>query len=122
MPNLTSLSLNELRKSNKGQLVSAVAASLNAMSKQELIEFLMDSKEFAEPDQIAYWPDKQFKHKITVIKDFLGARIKTVLVEWSYYPKGEVDIIQTTELNAVDNVVKHTEIKHFTDGRQPIRR
>lgn len=39
--------------------------------------------------------------------------------DYTYYPTGEVDIIDQKELDEADEVKHEKEIKHYKDGRQP---
>lgn len=120
MPNLSDLTIDQLRAATKAQLVTAITNKLNAMTKRRIIEFLMDKLDFHDEPQVAYRPDGQIASKAEVRRDANGTKAGECRIAWAYYPTGEVDIITVQELDASDAEVSYKTIKHYIDGRQPV--
>ena len=125
MPNLTDIPQDELlarlRAATVDQIRTAMKNRINNMTKRQLIVFLMDAMDFEDgmPPATTSWPDGQSKNRLEITRDALGAKVRSRLTSWTYYPTSEVDTITIRERDASDVEVRQRRIKHFTDGRQP---
>ena len=48
MPNFTNLTVEQMRKASKADIIAAVGKYLDALDKKQVIELLMDVTEFAD--------------------------------------------------------------------------
>lgn len=124
MPSLADLTLAQLRAATKAQLIAAIDARLNNMSKRQIIALIWS---VVAPDDIVDADPPVVvdgKHgplsSLQVFRDALGAKTGSQRVTWSYYPAGPVDTIVQEELDAADKVTKTRQVKHFPDGAQPV--
>ena len=123
MPNWSNLTLAELRSASHptGKIVSEVAKYLNSKSKKEVVEMLMDTDVFSRPPVIASRPDKQIERREVETEDVLGNKTGSTVTTYSYFDTGEIEDIVISDCNASDVETKRVRIKHFKDGRQPVR-
>lgn len=119
MPNWTTLSFPELRASNKGLIVAAVAQYLNNKTKQTVIELLMDAGIFNRPSIVTRRPDGQRESVETEIEDSLGVKTGSLGLAFSYFATDEVELIDIIDRDENDVEILRRRITHFLDGRQP---
>lgn len=123
MPDWTTLTLAELRASTKAGIIRDVGQWMAAnMSKREIIVWLMDTERI--PDRAVVTRDDQGRIVRCVdvdrdpgTGDALGGRVMT----WTYFATGEVRFITASVRDADNNEVRRWRIRHFRDGRQPVR-
>lgn len=121
MPNLTALTLKQMRDSTKNQIADSVKTYLQTnFTKKQLIQFLRDrDSEWSDP-VCTYFPDGQISSQTEVETDAeTDVQISKKIITFSYYNTGEVNkiIIQTLDGNDVKTKIK--TIKHYKDSRQP---
>lgn len=115
MPNITNLTLAQLRAATKAQIITAISNYLtNNFTKRQIIVLLMDADSIADPPARTYRTDGQIESETLDMRDTeTAAVVASRQVLWSYYPSGEVDTITVTEGETVRS------IKHYLDGKQP---
>lgn len=124
MPNLTTLTLNQLRAATKAQIITAITNKLQSMTKRQLIIWLWDEIQQIHDDPITVTrKDGQAESQVTTIRDTeTGAIVSTRSISWTYYenePGRPVDTITLVEKDAAGKETAHKVIKHYPDGRQP---
>ncbi len=124
MPNWTTLTLAELRAATKAEVIQDVARYMAAnMSKRQIIVWLMDADQM--PDRVIVTRDDENRitRRVEVNRDpETGAMTGGTVTVKDYYDTGEIkDIIHSTR-DADNNETRRIRVRHFTDGRQPIRR
>ena len=94
-------------------LTTLSPAQLNKMLKADIIAEILDgvTRSSATLDQDDKGNAVRMEETTT---DAYGKLLGTRIVEWTYYPGGEVDEITVTDDK--ERVV----VKHYTDGKQPI--
>ncbi len=120
MPNITSLTLAQLRTSTAAQVRTAVATYLSGLSKRQLILFLMDTDRIPDDPIRTYRPDGQIATHTEVDRDTeTGAMTGGRVLTHTYYAGGEIDTIIISTRDASNIEVSRKTIKHYADGRQP---
>ncbi len=120
MPNLTGKTIGELRAMTPSEIRTAMAALLAPLSRKELIEFDQDATEFADKPEVTTGEHGIISRTQTV-RDALGDVVRVESSEYTYYRDGEIhDIIQSVRDAKNVQTAKH-RIRHFRDGRQPVR-
>lgn len=120
------LTLEKLRAATKEQIITAINNKLQAMTKKNIIILVLrlvgvdiDTYELLGLVELDDGPNGQVRRRWTTT-DVLGNKLKSLSVDWTYYPAGPVDEITIKWLDAADAVTSTRIIKHFIDGRQPI--
>lgn len=121
MPNITDLTLAQMRASTKNQIADSVKTFLqNNYTKKQIIQFLRDKdSEWSDPVR-TYFPDGQIETQTEVETDIeTGVQLSKKVITYSYYNSGEVNkiIIQTLDENNIEK--KRKTIKHYKDDKQP---
>ena len=122
------LTLNQLVRATKKQIIDAIVVRLNGMTERRLKEFVweikglilenLEYKESVEIENIDS-PNGQVL-RIRETKDLLGQVLSKQRTEWTYYPTGPVNEVAIIQLDATDKEIARKVIKHFLDGRQPV--
>ena len=123
MPNLSNLTLAQLRAATSAQIVTAITNKLNTLTKRQLIEFLLDVVDFPDNPVCTYRADGQIASETVIARDALGAKTGTRVITWTYFdklPRTPVSVITVRELNTADAETSKRSIQHFADGSQPI--
>lgn len=121
MPLIANLTLEQLRSATKAQIITGITNYLSALSKRQIILFLMDADRLPDAPALTYGPDGQPTKQVDTDRDAeTGAMIGGRVVTWSYYPTGEVDTITISIRDASNAEVAKKVIKHFTDRRPPV--
>lgn len=119
MPNWTNLSLEKLKVATKLDIIKAIGKYLGGLTKKQIIELLLDNVEVPDNPIIMKYLDGQLKNRKTVVRDVLGNKLRTRIIDWVYYGTGEINTIFLRKLDANDKEIERQEIKYFLDGQQP---
>ncbi len=129
MPTLSGNTILQDRQSTAAQIVTAMTARLNAMTKRQLILLDLWCTQFDKdalvtmPDntQVTRRADGEITQVVETNRDALGAVTRGRVATWSYYGSGVVDTIITYQTDASGNEVAGTRntIKHSESGGQP---
>jgi len=123
MPNLTSLTVEELRSSTKNEIIDSIKSYLqNNFTKKEIIRFLRDKNsdtEWSSPI-CTYFPDGQIESQTEIeTDDETGLQVSKKIITFSYYNTGEINKIITQILDENNVEKKRRTIKHYRDGKDP---
>ena len=121
MPNWTNMSLEKLKAATKLDIIKAIGNYLNDLTKKQIIELFLDDVEVPDHPIIEKYSDGQLKNRRTIVRDVLGSKLRTRIIDWSYYKSGEVDIISVKDYDLEGICISDEQIKHFLGGRQPRR-
>lgn len=122
MPDLTSLTTEQLQSATKAQIIANVSGVLTAKSKRDLVVLLLGTDRVSDVPKCVYRKeDGQIESQTEVFRDAeTGARTGGCVTTWSYYEKtGCVDEIAISQRDAADKETAKVVIKHYEDGRQP---
>jgi len=120
MPNWSNLTLSQLRAATKAQIIVAIDNWLAIHTKRRIIELLLDVTNIADRPDITYGVDGQIARCDEVFRDTLGAIVSGRRTNYVYYPTGEIDTIETIDVDAdLTTVLSRRTVKHYLDGRQP---
>ncbi len=126
MNTLSGFSILQLRAATAAQIRTAMTTRLGLLDRKQLIRLDLYCASY-DKNAVVTLPGvpirKTGPHGQTEYveeqADVLGAVVKTVKTEWSYYPSGCVQDIVTTETDSAGNVTKKRTVHHFEDGKQP---
>jgi len=121
MPNLSNMTLRQMRDSTKAQIIDSIVDYIRAnFTKRQLIQFLRDrDTEWDEPIR-TFYPDGQIATQIEIERDEeTESQVSKKVMTWTYYLTGEVNVIKTEFYNANDLLIRTRRIKHYRNGRQP---
>lgn len=124
MPNVTGLTLDELRSKTRSQIMTAINAFFSPMSKRDLIVWLLDATATNERQVVTYYPDGQVKLVTTAIQDIeTGARLSSQKVQFAYFASGEIRLIRVKNYDADGNELtgQGWRIESQSPGAQPVR-
>lgn len=123
MPNWTTLTLEKMRQLPLPAICNDVARWMKKnMTKAEVMEWLLDTQEIAEPVEIERNEQGQLTHRLEVFCDVeTGKSKRNTETTYTYYPNGDIEDIIITRHDGDDNVTERFTIHHYQDGRQPIR-
>lgn len=132
MPKWTTMSLAELRTASLSEIIQNMAQWMETnLSKPKLLIFLILTD--LEIDADARIHDKEVVTRDAEHGNRIARRDRVrrdvltgdVVYRWrldnAYYETGEIDVIQVREWDEEETLVSHWRVKHFTDGRQPIK-
>ena len=129
---LLDLTISQLIRATKQQIIDAIVARLNGMTERALKEFvweirglIIENLKYEESVEVQGQdsPNGQML-RIRETSNLTGKILSKQRQEWTYYegyPEGKrpPDIYTETLLDANNNVISVRKIKHFLDGRQP---
>ena len=96
------------------QTITQLRAVIVPTKRDALISLNGGSDRVTDEPIRVYRKDGQIQSQVETVRDVeTNAVILTKTITWTYYPKGEVDLITIVENG------KKKIIKHFVDGRQP---
>ncbi len=122
MPNISNLTLAQLRAATKAQILTAIGNYLSTLSKRQLIALLWDVAEDGriDDDRITTWRSSgQLDAYLDVHRDVLGNKTGTTAGKDTYNPDGTADTIVVVEYDADNLPVRRRTIKYRYDGQQP---
>jgi len=120
MPNWSNLTLAQLRAATKAQIITAITNWLTTRTKRQIIELLLDVTNIADRPDITYGADGQITRRDELFRDVEGNVTGGRRTNYVYYPGGEIDTIETIDVDAdLTTVLNRRTVKHFVDGRQP---
>jgi len=118
MPYITDLTPSQLRSSTKTQIITSICDFLTAgYTKRQLIRFLLDRERDNDTQICTYYPDGQIKKTRTVDRDIeTNDKLGTTVIDWDYYPNGNVKYITIVTLDADDVETSRIRIRHNGNG------
>lgn len=126
MPRWTTLSLAQLRKASKADIVRNVGQYIHAhFTKRQIIAWLvLDNTDGASiPDKVVVTKGPHGNvRRVEVYRDpATGAVLGGKITRKTYYPTGEIRDIIISDRDADKVETKRVRIRHFRDGRQPVK-
>ena len=117
MPNLTNLTLAQLRAATKAQLITAISNKLAAMTKRQIVFFLLDRDEqnrtVNDDPIVTCRKDGQIESQTEIERDVeTGAKTGSRVITWTYFPGGNVDTITISQRDAADKEIARKVIRH----------
>ena len=120
MPDLTAMTIEQLRSATKAEILAGIRDYLAAnYTRRDLIRLCRDRDTYTETTDTTR-PDGQIFQRIEIERDGdTQAQVSRRVITWTYYATGEVNVITIERYDAINTLIRTKRIKHYRDGRQP---